>query len=801
MFRALWYNGESKQLYLFITRAAARRSHAKGAALEKRRVAVRTMVETVMLSGSLSATASSARMLEGIRGHQALQAIQADGARNEVSVCATVCSEHIELTCYGRIDRLYGETRVEEIKTTYLPPERLQGGDLQHWAQAKCYAYLFCEMAHVELIEVGLTYFHLDTGEITMLEEIHSRDSLAAFFGLLTERYLALLETEYIHERALKEDVRQMAFPFPAFREGQHELAAQVYYAIREKSALLAQAPTGTGKTIAVLFPALKALADGHAAKIFYLTARTTQQEAAILAARRIHAPHLRSVVITAKEKMCVYDHPICREGDCPRAAGYYDRLGDALSSLNQLDGVFSPDVIRAHAAKHFLCPFELSLDLSLSCDLIICDYNYAFDPRVRLQRFFQTGRGGFVLLVDEAHNLPDRARSMYSAAISLASIMETRKSVPKQQRKSPLYRALKRLEAEIAATFENIDPPLASADPPETLTRALEQALDQLSAESLPADRALARQLMFDLSSFRFVLDLFDARYQTLYQGGKTTRTITLFCTDASAKLAEVYKKCRSEILFSATLSPFVFYRDLSGVKAETPFLALPSPFPPEHLAVFHLALDTRYAAREATLSHVAQAISVFVSARARGNYLVFAPSHAYLAKLSALLREMLPQVELLEQQPKMDDEARAAFLARFRPDAEGITLGLAVMGGVFAEGIDLPAERLCGAVVVGVGLPQVCLERDVLRDAFEQSYQSGFRYAYQYPGMSKVLQAAGRIIRTETDHGALLLIDTRYSLSDYRALLPPHWAVQRVRQTEELAERLLAFWGDRAT
>ena len=778
-------------------RARARiKNHAKGAVLEKRRVAVRTMVETVMLAGSLSAAASSARLLEGIRGHQALQAITADGARNEVSVSGVICSEHIELTCYGRIDRLYGDTRVEEIKTTYLPSERLQNGDPQHWAQAKCYAYLFCEMASVDQIEVSLTYFHLDTGEITTLQEACSKEALAAFYALLTERYLTLLETEFVHERALREDVRQMAFPFPSFREGQHELASQVYYAIREKSALLAQAPTGTGKTIAVLFPALKALADGHAAKIFYLTARTTQQEAAVHAAQRIQAPHLRSVVISAKEKMCVYDQPICREGDCPRAEGYYDRLGDALASMNELDGVFTPERIRAHAAKHFLCPFELSLDLSLSCDLIICDYNYAFDPRVRLQRFFQTGRGGFVLLVDEAHNLPDRTRSMYSAAISLANLVETRRSVPKPQRKTPLYRALKRLEAEIAALFEAIDPPLAESSPPQQLTRALDGALDQLSAESIPADRALARQLTFDLSAFRFVLDLFDARYRTLYQGGKTTRTITLFCTDASSKLAEVYKKCRSEILFSATLSPAAFYRDLSGVKAETPFLALPSPFPPENLKVFHLPLDTRFAAREATLSHVAEAVCAFVTAREKGNYLVFAPSHAYLSKLSALLRERLPDIELLEQSPKMGDEARAAFLARFLPDCAGITVGLAVMGGVFAEGIDLPAERLCGAVVVGVGLPQVCLERDVLRKAFEESYQSGFRYAYQYPGMSKVLQAAGRIIRTETDRGALLLIDTRYSLSDYRALLPPHWSVQRVRQNEELSMLVKRFW-----
>ena len=771
-------------------------SRPKGANLEKRRVAVRTLVETVMLSGSLSAMASSARLLDGIRGHQALQSIKADGAKNEVSVSGMVSSEHIELTVYGRIDRLYGDARVEEIKTTYLDSERLPPGDPQYWAQAKCYAYLFCETAGLDQIEVSLTYFHLDTGEITTFTESHTRESLTAFYALLTERYLTLLETEFVHERALRDDVRQMAFPYPAFREGQHELAAQVYYAIREKSALLTQAPTGTGKTMAVLFPALKALADGHAAKIFYLTARTTQQEAAVNAAKLIKAKHLRAVVISAKEKMCVYDQPICREGDCPRAEGYYDRLGDALRELNKLDGVFTPELIRAYAAKHFLCPFELSLDLSLSCDLIICDYNYAFDPRVRLQRFFQTGRNGFVLLIDEAHNLPDRARSMYTAALSLSAIAETRRSIPKQQRKTPLYRALKRLETELNALFEHIDPPLAAIELPESLTKTVEAALDQLSAESIPADRALARQLTFDLSSFRFVLDLYDAQYRTLYQGGKTTRTITLYCTNASDKLAEVYKKCRSEILFSATLSPAAFYRDLSGVKPETPFLSLPSPFPQENLAVFHHSLDTRFAAREATLHLVAEAICVFVHAREKGNYLVFAPSHSYLAKLSSLLRELLPDVSFLEQSPKMDDAARAEFLAQFLPDAAGITLGLAVLGGVFAEGIDLPAERLCGAVVVGVGLPQVCLERDVLRDAYEETYQSGFRYAYQYPGMSKVLQAAGRIIRTETDRGALLLIDTRYSLADYRQLLPPHWSVRRVKSADDLSAALSLFW-----
>jgi DNA excision repair protein ERCC-2 len=463
---------------------------------------------------------------------------------------------------------------------------------------------------------------------------------------------------------------------------------------------------------------------------------------------------------------------------------------------MNEHDGVYAPDDIRAYASRHFLCPFELSLDLSLSCDLIICDYNYAFDPRVRLQRFFTSGRNGFVLLVDEAHNLPDRARGMYSASISLHDIVQTRRSVPKPQRKGALCRSLKRLEGALSACFTELHPPAALCEPPGALAKAIDDALEELTADTVQADRALARQLSFDLSAFRYILEQYDETYRTLYQGGKTVRSVALFCTDAAPKLADTYKKCRSEILFSATLTPFPFYHDLSGVKAETPFLALSSSFPPDNLAVYHLAFDTRFQAREATLPAVADAVRAFVTAREKGNYLVFAPSHAYLNKLAALLKAALPQAELLEQSPKMDDASRADFLARFTPDGEGIVVGVAVMGGVFSEGVDLPAERLCGAVVIGVGLPQICLERDVLRDAYENTYQSGYRYAYQFPGVSRVLQAAGRIIRSETDRGALLLIDTRYALAEYRALLPAHWSVRRMRATVQLESELRQFW-----
>jgi Rad3-related DNA helicase len=353
-------------------------------------------------------------------------------------------------------------------------------------------------------------------------------------------------------------------------------------------------------------------------------------------------------------------------------------------------------------------------------------------------------------------------------------------------------------LENAVKDCFDDSQTSAARHDAPESLTKILENALDRLSENVQQADPGSARQLTFDLSTFRYLLDQYDENYMTLYEGGKTTRRISLFCADPAEKLAESYKKCRSAVLFSATLTPYVFYKTLCGLSEETPVLSLPSPFPPEHLAVFHFPADIRYSAREATLPTVADAIAAFVGARKHGNYLVFAPSHAYLSKLSPLLCEKLADAILIEQSPGMDDASRAGFLSRFQADAATVTVGLAVMGGIFSEGIDLPAERLCGAVIIGVGLPQLCLERNVLRDAYEEKYAQGYRYAYQYPGVCKVLQAAGRIIRTETDLGALLLVDERYGYAEYRNLLPQSWQLQRVRNVPQMVDALRTFWNE---
>ncbi len=764
--------------------------------MEQKRVSVRTMIEQVMVSGDLRFDASAQRMLDGIRGHQTLQAAPDPLARNEVSVQLTLETDEVALTVYGRIDRLYGLSRVEEIKTTYADVTEEAQVHPQHRMQALCYAHMLCRAEGLASIEVSVTYLNLNSGEVHTFTTPYTAEALSAAFRSVADRYLGQLLIELRHARSLGSALREAKFPFPVYRKGQRELAEQVFWTIREQQTLLVSAPTGTGKTMAVLFPALKAVGEGLTDRLFYLTARTTQQRAAIDAVRLLRVPHLRAVVITAREKACIHDAPVCRTGYCVRAEGYYDRLDNAIAEAVAFDGVYDAARVRALADRHTLCPFELALDLSNTADVIIGDYNYAFDPRVRLQRYFQRGRKRQTLLIDEAHNLPDRGRGMYSAELTLRTVADARKTVPKPHRKGKLYRSLTALMAGIKACFPGDEPWVGESQPRELIAQA-EKTLPLLRDEDVPADTQKVRELLFMLSSFLFAGALYGDEYVTLYEGGKTTRRITLFCTDSARMLSETYGQCRGAVLFSATLSPFPFYRALCGLASDAPMLDLPSPFCPEQLLVLHERVSTRYVDRLQTLDRIAASVCAFVSQRKNANYLVYLPSHAYLGALHGRLMALLPDgCRLLTQSPRMGDDERAAFLAAFVPDPDGVTVGLAVLGGVFAEGVDLPAERLCGAAIVGVGLPQLGPERNVLQEAYEERYQSGYDYAYRFPGMCKVLQAAGRILRSETDRGALLLLDDRYDQAAYRALMPPLWQVTRVRGAGEVASRCRAFW-----
>ena len=400
------------------------------------------------------------------------------------------------------------------------------------------------------------------------------------------------------------------------------------------------------------------------------------------------------------------------------------------------------------------------------------------------------------MLLIDEAHNLPDRAREMYSARLPGKLIDRARRSIPQSARKGDLYLSLRALRRAMEATAEEGEIPRAEENPRPELTERCEAVLCALQ-ESTEGDPALCAQLRLELTGWVYQSAGYDETCRLLFEGGKSSRVITLYCTDASARTGAVLRRSRAAILFSATLTPPEFYKTLCGMKEDSACVHLLSPFPPENLLVLHLPVSTRYKAREATLPRVVSAVAVLALSREKGNFITFFPSYAYLRQAAELLEPLLNgKAELLIQTPEMDEEARAAFLSRFSPEPDGRLLALCAMGGVFSEGVDLPADRLCGAAVVGVGLPQIGVERDALRKRYDEAYGDGYAYAYVYPGIGKVLQAAGRVIRSENDRGALLLIDDRYAAEPYPALLPAQWTLRRVFSDKQIAEQLRGFW-----
>ena len=766
------------------------------------RASVHAVVEYALRAGDLVPGASAERLLEGVRGHRMLQSAPEPGVENEVPVRAAIAGELVELTVFGRIDRLHEGRRVEEIKTTLgdAPGEPVP----VHRAQAECYAHMVCQAQDLPGIEVCVTYVSLADGVLTRFVQTRTREELAAAFASYARPYLAHLEAQARHRAALGQEMRALAFPFPRYRAGQRELAREIYLGIRDRRQVLAQAPTGTGKTMAALFPALKGMGEGLVETVFYLTARTTTRQAAVDALRRLPPGHLRAVVLYAREALCPQaaqtgEMPDCAPEICPRARGYYDRLPQALRAAQDLRGPLEREGLLRLAEEYSLCPFELALDIALDADVIIADYNYLFDPRVRLQRFATGSWRGRVLLLDEAHNLPDRGREMYSARLSSQEIAAVCALIPGPMRRGPLHRALRRLQKALKDALNAGDVPRsAPCPPPETLLSSCEEALSAF-AQDPAAQGAAAGRLRLALTSFLWQAAHVTEDHVLLFSAEGRDKVLTLFCADASGEMRKVLRRARCAVLFSATLTPLPFYRALCGAAEDSACVTLRSPFPRENLLVLHLPVNTRYRARERTLPQVAAAIASLVLSRKNGNFIAFFPSHAYLRAAFPLLAALLQgQAEVLMQEAEMDEGARQAFLARFSPEPQGRLLGLCAMGGIFAEGVDLVSERLCGAAVVGTGLPQVGLERETLRARYEAVYGAGYDFSYLYPGIGRVLQAAGRVIRSETDRGTLLLLDDRYGAAQTRALLPPEWDIRRVRAPEEIRALCAAFFGE---
>lgn len=754
-------------------------------------VSVRSLVEYVYRSGDIeSGFRTSAALTEGTKAHQKIQKQYSGEDEKEVYVSEEIVCNGLKFIIDGRCDGILAAEdglTIDEIKSTSGSLDAISEETYPvHWAQAKCYAYMIAKARGVSLMRVQLTYVHTVTEEQKRFIAEMTVDELERFIHEMAEAYYPYAKMRTDHERERNRSVKELPFPFASYREGQRKLAGAVYQSIADGHKLFARAPTGIGKTISTLFPSIKAIGEGLLKRIFYLTARTITRTAAeeALALMRAKGLHLHAVTITAKEKACLQEEVRCSKEHCPYADGYYDRVNGAILDMLSNEELMSRQIIERYAIKHSVCPFELSLDAAYASDIIIGDYNYVFDLRVSLKRFFEEGKRQTVLLIDEAHNLADRAREMYSSTARKSDFLLLQREFKNVQ--PSVHAAAKAVNDYFIALRkkhgegrENVEKEL-----PQPLVALLESFLP-IAEQELAAFRGerngSSQQLLLDCyyaaSSFVRIAKLYDERYVTYTAFTKHEVETRLYCLDPSHQLRQMGKGYRSHIFFSATLSPISYYMDVLGGDEEHDYsVSIPSPFSREQLQVFVRPQSTRYQDRDRSIEPIAALIREFVSERP-GNHLVFFPSYEYMNRVYELLQQQDTGMNMIVQHTHMSEEERESFLAAFQGGRSGIFVGFAVMGGIFSEGIDLVGDRLNGVVIVGVGLPQLGLERNIIRDYYNGQDKNGYDYAYVLPGMNKVLQAGGRLIRSEQDRGSLLLIDDRYLQPQYKRLLPEEW------------------------
>lgn len=752
---------------------------------------VRGIIEYVLKTGSIDDRyMGSTRALEGTVAHQKLQSSNEKVYSNyqkEVKLQEAFEIDNVTLIVDGRADGIIIEDSdiyIEEIKSTMKSLVLIdEDYNELHWAQAKFYAYIYAIQNDIEIINIRLSYFNIETEEVKSFNKSFNKNDLENFVLSIISEYKkwVILKSNLLTER--NESIKKLQFPFESYRKGQKELAVACFNNIKEKAVLFAQAPTGIGKTISTIFPAVKSLGEDRGERIVYLTAKTITRTVAEEAVSRLKDNKLscRNITLTAKEKICFKDKSSCNPDQCEYALNYYDKVNDVILAMLKDEDSFTREKIEEYARKEKLCPFELSLDLSLWCDLIICDYNYAFDPRARLKRFFEEDVNKNILLVDEGHNLVDRARNMFSAEIYKERILKSSKLI---KGKAPnLYKALNSInrylidirkevqESESTSIYKNEE----YKDLYKLLRIFLNECDEYLIKATNTEGYDEIRDLYFEIRAFISISELYSKEYVTLVEINKNDVKVKLFCVNPSKNLAKIVKGSYSTTIFSATLTPINYYIDLLGGDDKSYRMKLPSPFKKENLKIYGHPLNMRFRQRENNIDNVCNLIYKFKGEEV-GNYMVFLPSYLYLNQVYSRYIELFGEDNTICQGEVLTEAEREEFLNNFKEDTK--IIAFCVIGGVFSEGIDLPGRRLIGSVIVGVGFPKISNEGDIIRDYYGDK---GFDYAYIYPGINKVMQAAGRVIRTETDKGRILLIDDRYYTLKYRSLLPKEWELTK--------------------
>ncbi len=746
-------------------------------------VAVRALCEFSAKVGDLDLRFTpSPTAQEGIEGHRRVVARRAAGYEAEI----TLEGQFETLKVRGRADGYDPAcNRLEEIKTHRGDLARQPANHRQlHWAQAKVYGWLMCQARQLPAIEVALVYLDVDSDGQTLFSEHCTASELQAFFETQCQRFLAWAQRQEQRLAERNRGLQALAFPYPAFRQGQRQLAETLYKAVSTGRCLMAQASTGIGKTLGTLFPLLKAMAPQRLDKLFFLTAKTPGRALALDAMRQITdatpQPALRTLELIARDKACEYPDKACHGESCPLAAGFYDRLPaarEAAGALPLLDRV----QLREVALAHQVCPYYLGQEMARWVDVLVADYNYYFDAYALLFGLTQVNQWQVAVLVDEAHNLVERGRGMYSASLDQGQLLALRQSKP-----AGLVGALDRLNRQWNALYkEQRAPYQASESLPEDLLRALQQCIGLIQEQMNQAPAQIDPQVLqffYQALQFSRVAELFDEHFLfdiSQRQGPRQRRLATLSLRNVTPArlLAPRMQAARSVTLFSATLSPRHFYSDLLGMPADTAWLEVAAPFRAEQLQVrIASQVSTRYQQRQASLAPIVQLIAEQY-ARMPGNYLAFFSSFEYLQQVAGLLAEQHAQIPLWCQEPGMDEAARQGFLDRFVADGRGV--GFAVLGGAFGEGVDLPGTRLIGAFVATLGLPQVNPVNEQFKQRLGRQFGAGFDYAYLYPGVRKVIQAAGRVIRGDQDRGVLVLIDERFAEPRVQQMFPGWWPV----------------------
>ena len=776
------------------------------------RISVRNLVEFILREGNIDNRTGGGQdpenMQMGSRIHRKIQRQMGSDYQAEVPLKTEIVCDGFTLKIEGRADGLIHtkeQVMVDEIKGVLRELDRVQEPAGIHLAQAKCYASMVAEQEGVDEIGVQMTYCQMETEEVKRFQYSYRSNELKVWFDEVIRQYEKWAKFQIEWRKARNASVKRIEFPFP-YRKGQRDLAVSVYRTILRKKKLFIQAPTGVGKTISTVFPAVKAVGEELGEKIFYLTAKTITRTVAEQAFETLREQNLKFKVITltAKEKICFCEETSCNPDDCPYAKGHFDRVNDAVYELLMREDVMSREVLEAQARKHKVCPFEMALDVSTWVDGVLCDYNYVFDPDARLRRFFaEGGAGGYLFLIDEAHNLVERGRQMYSAELCKEDFLAVKKLV-----KGEAPRFAKRLEAcnkillamkkecENYKVLDNISHfGIQLMNVLSETDRYLEECVDKEVRETV-------LDFYFQVRSFLNIYDGLDENYVVYTEYQENGRfVLKLFCVNPAANLQKCLDKGNSAVFFSATLLPIQYYKRLLSTEKDNYAVYIDSSFDTKkRLLMNGVEVSTRYAMRSREM-YQRYATYIFRVVKAKmGNYLIFFPSYRFMEdvyqEFTQLLASNEEEMELVIQQKHMDEEERENFLRAFEMGREKSLIGFGVLGGIFSEGIDLTNEKLIGTLIIGTGLPQVCNEREILKSYFDQKGLYGFDYAYRYPGMNKVLQAAGRVIRTEDDRGVILLLDERFQREKGKEIFPKEWADCERCRLDIVEEKIRLFW-----